>query len=101
MVQKLAGGTNVASSESLLLVLRDVSYTPIEQESFRQEIVSFTTCFAITRTPTASYFVSSMLMMSRTARVSCGGHAPRPRDVANTVPLEYVMKRVPDPFVQY
>jgi len=43
--------------------------------------------------------VSSMLMMSRTARVSCGGHAPRPRDVANMVLLEYVMKRVPDPFV--
>ena len=87
--------------KSLLLVLHDVSYAPIEQERFRQEIVSFTTCSAITRTPTASYSVSPMLTMSRTARGSCGGHAPRPRDVANTVLLEYVMKRVPDPFVQY
>ena len=87
--------------KSLLLVLHDVSYAPIEQERFRQEIVSFTTCFAITRTPTASYSVSSMLTLSRTARGSCGGHAPRPRDVANTVLLEYMLKRVPDPFVQY
>ena len=89
--------------KSLLLVLRDVSYAPIEQTRSRQEIeiVSFTKCFAITRTPTTSYSVSSMLTLSRTARGSCGGHAPRPRDVANTVLLEYVMKRVPDPFVQY
>lgn len=87
--------------KSLMLVLRDVSYAPIEQTRFRQEIVSFTTCFAITRTPTTPYCVSSMLTMSRTARGSCGGHAPRPRDVANTVLLEYLMKRVPGPFVKY
>ena len=87
--------------KSLLLVLHDVSYAPIEQTRFRQEIVSFTTCFAITRTPTASYSVLSMLTMSRTARGSCGGHGPRPRDVGNTVLLEGVLKRFPDPFVQY
>ena len=87
--------------KSLLLVLHDVSYAPIEQTRFRQEIVSFTKCFAITRTPTASYSVSSMLTMSRTARVSRGGYAPRLRDVANRVLLGCILKRVPGPFVQY